>query len=61
MMWRSSSFSGPDGDCVQIRGDLGAVRDSKHSAVVLLVGRAAVDGLVVTARGRSERRREDVA
>ena len=50
MTWRSSSFSGPDGDCVQVRGDLAAVRDSKHPDVVLPVGRAALDGLVEVVR-----------
>lgn len=32
MTWRSSSYSGPDGNCVQVRGDLAAIRDSKNSA-----------------------------
>ncbi|GAB3438857.1 DUF397 domain-containing protein [Actinophytocola sediminis] len=30
MTWRSSSYSGTDGNCVQIRGDLAAIRDSKN-------------------------------
>lgn len=29
MQWRKSSFSG-DGNCVQVRQDLAAVRDSKN-------------------------------
>lgn len=29
MTWRSSSYSGDDGNCVQVRGDLVALRDSK--------------------------------
>ena len=29
MTWRSSSYSGSDGNCVQVRGDLAALRDSK--------------------------------
>jgi Domain of unknown function (DUF397) len=28
--WRSSSRSGGSNNCVEIRGDLGAVRDSKN-------------------------------
>jgi uncharacterized protein DUF397 len=30
MEWRKSSFSGNSGDCVQVRRDLAAVRDSKN-------------------------------
>jgi len=29
MDWRTSSFSGTGGDCVQVRQDLAAIRDSK--------------------------------
>jgi hypothetical protein len=29
-MWRKSSYSGEAGNCVQVRGDLAAVRDSKN-------------------------------
>ncbi|GAB3462293.1 DUF397 domain-containing protein [Actinophytocola sediminis] len=32
MDWRVSSFSGAGGDCVQVRRDLAAVRDSKNLA-----------------------------
>jgi hypothetical protein len=28
--WRVSSYSGQGGSCVEVRGDLCAVRDSKH-------------------------------
>jgi Domain of unknown function (DUF397) len=28
--WRKSSFSGSGGDCVEIRQDLSAIRDSKN-------------------------------
>lgn len=31
MTWRSSSYSAADGNCVQVRGDLAAIRDSKHA------------------------------
>jgi hypothetical protein len=30
MDWRKSSFSGDSGDCVEVRQDLAAVRDSKN-------------------------------
>jgi hypothetical protein len=30
MTWRSSSYSGSDGNCVQVREDLAAIRDSKN-------------------------------
>lgn len=30
MDWRKSSFSGSGGDCVQVRQDLAAIRDSKN-------------------------------
>jgi hypothetical protein len=32
MDWHKSSFSGDGGNCVQIRQDLAAVRDSKNAA-----------------------------
>lgn len=31
MDWRKSSFSGSGGNCVQIRQDLAAIRDSKNA------------------------------
>jgi hypothetical protein len=31
MDWRKSSFSGAGGDCVQVRQDLAAIRDSKNA------------------------------
>lgn len=30
MDWRKSSFSGNSGECVQVRQDLAAMRDSKN-------------------------------
>lgn len=30
MTWRTSSYSAADGNCVQVRGDLAALRDSKN-------------------------------
>jgi hypothetical protein len=32
MDWRKSSFSGSSGDCVEVRQDLAAMRDSKNPA-----------------------------
>jgi Domain of unknown function (DUF397) len=32
MDWRTSSFSGTGGNCVQVRQDLAALRDSKNPA-----------------------------
>ena len=31
MDWRKSSFSGNSGDCVEVRQDLAALRDSKDA------------------------------
>ena len=30
MTWRKSSYSAQDGDCVEVRHDLAALRDSKN-------------------------------
>lgn len=35
MDWRKSSFSGDSGECVEIRQDLGALRDSKNPGPAL--------------------------
>jgi hypothetical protein len=37
MDWRESSFSGDSGDCVQVRRDLAAVRDSKNPTGPVLI------------------------
>ena len=37
MDWRGSSFSGSGGNCVQVRQDLTAIRDSKNPAAVVPV------------------------
>ena len=37
MEWRKSSFSGSGGDCVLVRRDLAAVRDSKNPGGPTLV------------------------
>jgi hypothetical protein len=36
MDWRTSSFSGNSGNCVQVRRDLVAIRDSKNPAGPML-------------------------
>jgi len=51
-MWRKSSRSGPNGNCVEIRNDLAAVRDSKHLGSALPLDRAALGRLVDFARSR---------
>mgnify|MGYP003783705601 CR=1 FL=1 len=51
-MWRRSSRSGPTGNCVELRNDLAAVRDSKRPETALLAGRLALTRLVSFARTR---------
>lgn len=50
MTWRKSSHSGTDGDCVEIRGDLRALRDSKSPEAIVPVTRAAMARLVSQAK-----------
>nr|WP_243866324.1 DUF397 domain-containing protein [Actinophytocola oryzae] len=45
MTWRKSSFSDPD-NCVEIRSDLHAIRDTKHPQVILSVGDSTFGRLV---------------
>ncbi|OLF18807.1 DUF397 domain-containing protein [Actinophytocola xanthii] len=45
-MWRKSSFSDLNGNCVEVREDLSALRDSKHPDVHLPVTRAALAALL---------------
>ncbi|MFC4855479.1 DUF397 domain-containing protein [Actinophytocola glycyrrhizae] len=52
MTWRKSSRSGSGGDCVEVRGDLQALRDSKSPTTVMPVGRVAMTRLVSTLRSR---------
>jgi hypothetical protein len=52
MTWRKSSRSGSGGNCVEIRNDLHAVRDSKTPAAVLPVSRGAMNHLVAALRTR---------
>jgi hypothetical protein len=53
MTWRSSSYSGQSGNCVQVRGDLSAVRDSKNPDVALDLSRTSVARLATFARGKN--------
>jgi hypothetical protein len=45
-MWRKSSRSGDTGNCVEVRNDLSALRDSKRPATTLALPRSAVRELV---------------
>lgn len=51
-MWRRSSRSGTTGNCVEVRNDLTAVRDSKRPERQLRANQAAVARLVDFARAR---------
>ncbi|WP_083661530.1 DUF397 domain-containing protein [Actinophytocola xanthii] len=44
MTWRKSSFT-ESANCVEVRGDLAAIRDSKQPEVVMPISRVAVAGL----------------
>lgn len=52
MMWRRSSRSGDTGNCVEVRNDLAALRDSKRPTVALPASRPAVNKLVTFLRNR---------
>jgi len=53
MTWRKSSRSAADGNCVEVRGDLQAVRDSKASSAIMPVSRSAVTHLVLALRAKN--------
>lgn len=49
--WRKSSFSGGEGgQCVEVRQDLGAVRDTKNRDSELPIPRAAMEALLRSLR-----------
>ena len=50
-MWRKSSRSGETGNCVEVRNDLAAVRDSKRPEAALPLPRTALKGLITFAVG----------
>lgn len=50
-MWRKSSRSGDTGNCVEVRNDLAAVRDSKRLDSALSLPRTALTHLVTFAVG----------
>jgi hypothetical protein len=50
-MWRKSSRSGETGNCVEVRNDLAAVRDSKRPEASLRLSRTALTRLVTFAVG----------
>jgi hypothetical protein len=50
MTWRKSSRSGSGGDCVEVRGDLQALRDSKAPSAFMPISRTAMDRLVTVLR-----------
>lgn len=39
--WRKSSYSGADNNCVEVRRDLAAIRDSKNPGHAVRINRAA--------------------
>ena len=47
MDWRKSTFSGSGGNCVEVRQDLAAIRDSKNPSGPLLAVPQLVMSLVV--------------
>ncbi|RZS44617.1 uncharacterized protein DUF397 [Herbihabitans rhizosphaerae] len=44
--WKKSSFTGENGNCVELPSTLDGVRDSKHRKIQLSVHRTAVAALV---------------
>jgi hypothetical protein len=52
-MWRRATYSASGGNCVEVRQDLTAVRDSKRPEVVLPVTRPALARLVRAMPGPS--------
>lgn len=51
-MWRKSSKSNSASQCVEVRNDLTAMRDSKRPGVVMPVSRAALSQLTTFTQAR---------
>jgi hypothetical protein len=49
-MWRKSSRSGDTGNCVELRGDLAAIRDSKSPGYLISVPATATRDLLALCR-----------
>lgn len=49
-MWRKSSRSAESGNCVEVRNDLTALRDTKRPEAALPVARPAVAKLITFVR-----------
>jgi hypothetical protein len=52
MTWRKSSRSETAGQCVEVRNDLAAIRDSKNPQVAIVASRAALTSLTMFAQAR---------
>jgi uncharacterized protein DUF397 len=44
--WRKSTYSNPDGDCLEIDGSIASIRDSKNPEVEIRIGRRAVTAFI---------------
>ncbi|MGB3437605.1 MAG: DUF397 domain-containing protein [Actinophytocola sp.] len=55
MTWRKSSYSDTDGNCVEVRGELNAVRDSKDANGPVLTTSAFRDLVRDVKAGRFDR------
>ncbi|MBB4912520.1 DUF397 domain-containing protein [Actinophytocola algeriensis] len=51
-MWRRSTRSGETGNCVELRGDLAAIRDSKSPQAILPIPEVATRKLLGFLRSR---------
>jgi hypothetical protein len=52
MMWRKSSKSADASQCVEVRNDLTALRDSKHPEAIMPVSRQALTRLTAFTQAR---------
>jgi hypothetical protein len=52
MTWRKSSKSADAGQCVEVRNDLAAIRDSMSPGVAMIASRAALTRLTMFAQAR---------